>query len=85
VRPEATLAITNLAWILLAGAGGVLYPLSMAPDWAQPTLNALPSAALGDAMRDALIHGQFSLAGLIFLVLWTVAGSFAAIKLFKWS
>ncbi|WP_434921992.1 ABC transporter permease [Glutamicibacter sp. PAEs-4] len=85
VRPEATLAITNLAWILLAGAGGVLYPLSMAPDWAQPTLNALPSAALGDAMRDALIHGQFSIAGLIFLILWAASGSFAAIKLFKWS
>ncbi|MGV2853964.1 ABC transporter permease [Glutamicibacter sp. AGC13] len=85
VRPEATLAITNLAWILLAGAGGVLYPLSMAPHWAQPTLNALPSAALGDAMRDALIHGQFSIAGLIFLILWSAVGSFAAIKLFKWS
>ncbi|WP_159609303.1 ABC transporter permease [Glutamicibacter sp. JC586] len=85
VRPEATLAITNLAWILLAGAGGVLYPLSMAPDWIQPTLNALPSAALGDAMRDALISGHFSIAGLIFLVLWSAAASFAAIKLFKWN
>ncbi|KUM31710.1 ABC transporter [Arthrobacter sp. EpRS66] len=85
VRPEATLAITNLAWILLAGAGGVLYPLSMAPAWIQPTLNALPSAALGDAMREALISGHFSIAGLIFLVLWSAAGSFAAIKLFKWN
>ncbi len=85
VRPEATLAITNLAWILLAGAGGVLYPLSMAPAWIQPTLNALPSAALGDAMRDALISGHFSIAGLIFLLLWSAAASFAAIKLFKWN
>lgn len=85
VRPEATLAITNLAWILLAGAGGVLYPLSMAPEWLQPTLSALPSAALGDAMRDALIDGHFNFPGLIFLVLWAAAGSFAAIKKFKWN
>lgn len=85
VRPEATLAITNLAWILLAGAGGVLYPLSMAPAWIQPTLNALPSAALGDAMRSALIDGHFNLAALIFLVLWAVVGSFACIKKFKWT
>lgn len=85
VRPEATLAITNLAWILLAGAGGVLYPLSMAPDWIQPTLNALPSAALGDSMRDALIDGHFNVAALIFLVLWAAVGSFASIKKFKWN
>ncbi|PRA06484.1 ABC transporter [Arthrobacter sp. MYb211] len=85
VRPEATLAITNLAWILLAGVGGVLFPLSMAPHWIQPTLDALPSAALGDAMRSALIEGRFSIASVIFLVLWAAAGSFAAIKLFKWN
>ncbi|MHA6967903.1 ABC transporter permease [Glutamicibacter bergerei] len=85
VRPEATLAITNLAWVLLAGVGGVLFPLTMAPAWLQPTLDALPSAALGDALRAALIEGHFSLASVIFLVLWAAAGSFAAIKLFKWN
>lgn len=85
VRPEATLAITNLAWILLAGVGGVLFPLRMAPAWIQPTLDALPSAALGDAMRAALIGGNFSLSSVVFLILWVAAASFAAIKLFKWN
>ena len=85
VRPEATLAITNLAWSVLAGAGGVLYPLTTAPEWIQPTRNALPSAALGDALRDALIDGHFSIAGLIFLLIWAAIGSFAAIKKFKWT
>lgn len=85
VRPEATLAITNLAWVLLAGVGGVLFPLTSAPEWIRPTLNALPSASLGDALRSALIHGNFNVASAIFLVLWAVAGSFAAVKLFKWN
>ncbi|MHC6176921.1 ABC transporter permease [Glutamicibacter endophyticus] len=85
VRPEATLAITNLAWVLLAGAGGVLFPLSMAPEWIQPTLNALPSAALGDSLRQSLIDGGFSLAGMIILIIWTAVSAVAATRLFKWN
>ncbi|TLK49730.1 ABC transporter permease [Glutamicibacter sp. V16R2B1] len=85
VRPEATLAITNLAWILLAGVGGVLFPTSMAPAWIHPILNALPSAALGDSLRAALIDGVFHFPAGLLLVVWTVVGSFAAVKLFKWN
>lgn len=85
VRPEATLAITNLAWILLAGIGGVLFPTTMAPEWTQLVLNALPSAGLGDALRAALIEGSFHIPAAIQLVIWTGIASFAAVKLFKWN
>ena len=33
VRAEATLAIVNIAWVILAGAGGVVFPLKSFPDW----------------------------------------------------
>lgn len=85
VRPEATLAITNLAWILLAGIGGVLFPTTMAPQWLQLVLNALPSAGLGDALRSALIDGSFHFPAAILLLVWTGIASFAAVKLFKWN
>ena len=85
VRPEATLAITNLAWILLAGVGGVLFPTTMAPQWIQLLLNALPSAGLGDALRAALIDGTFHLPAVILLAVWTAIAAFAAVKLFKWN
>lgn len=85
VRPEATLAITNLAWILLAGVGGVLFPTSLSPDWLQLLLYAMPSAGLGDALRAALIDGSFHFPAAIQLLVWTGVASFAAVKLFKWN
>jgi ABC-2 type transport system permease protein len=85
VRPEATLAITNLLWILLAAAGGIILPLTRLPAAVQPLAELLPSAALGDAMRSALLGAGFNLGAFIILLIWTVLASLAAIRWFKWS
>ena len=85
LRPEATLAVTNLLWILLAAAGGIILPAGYLPDAVQPFVGVLPSAALGDGLRTALIDGQLSLVSCLTLLAWGAAASLAAIRWFKWS
>ena len=59
VRAEATLAIVNIAWVILAGAGGVVFPLKSFPDWYAGVVAWSPSAALGDALRGNFIQHQW--------------------------
>lgn len=85
VRPEATLAITNLLWILLAAAGGIIIPVGNLPGVLQPFIEVLPSAALGDALRSALIDSQFNISATLILLAWTILGGLGAVRWFKWS
>lgn len=84
-RPEATLAITNLLWILLAAGGGILLPPRGLPDAVQPFVEVLPSAALGEGLRAALGQGRFDLLSTVFLLAWAVVAALATVKWFKWS
>jgi ABC-2 type transport system permease protein len=85
VRPEATLAITNLAWILLAAGGGILIPGSRLPDALSSVVGMLPSSALGDGMRAALIGGTIDAGACLVLLVWAVVAGLAATRWFKWS
>jgi len=85
VRPEATLAITNLGWILLAAIGGIVLPAAKFSSTMAGIVEWLPSGALGAVMRDALIDGRFNVFEVVILLVWGVAASAAAIKWFKWS
>ena len=85
VRPEATLAITNLAWILLAAGGGILIPGSRLPGVLSDVVAVLQSSALGDALRETLISGSMNLGAILILLAWTIAAGFAATRWFKWN
>lgn len=85
VRPEATLAITNLAWILLAAAGGIVIPGSHLPGVLADVVPVLPSAALGDAMRTALLDGGLAAGPVAILAVWALLASVAASRWFKWT
>lgn len=85
VRPEATLAITNLLWILLGALGGIVIPAERLPAAAQQIVGFLPSGALGEALRDAFLHGAVHGPATLILVLWTVIAGAAAIRWFKWN
>src|SRR5699024_38909 len=78
LRAEAVLAGANLLWVLLLAGGGILLP---GPAWT----SALPSGALGDALRLALGHGGWSLWPLVVLGLWTALLTWACVRLFRWS
>lgn len=85
VRPEATLAITNLLWILLGALGGIVIPSERLPGLAQDTVHLLPSGALGEGLRDAFLHGSLNGNAVLVLLLWLVLAGAAAIRWFKWN
>ena len=85
VRAEATLAIVNIAWVILAGAGGVVFPLKSFPDWYAGIVAWSPSAALGDALRGYFIQHQWLADPHWVLIVWTGVIGFVASRKFKWS
>jgi ABC-2 type transport system permease protein len=85
VRPEATLAITNLLWILLGALGGIVLPAERLPGLAQSVVHFLPSGALGEALRDAFLEGTLNGGAALILLLWTAIAGAAAIRWFKWN
>ncbi|SDW54939.1 ABC-2 type transport system permease protein [Arthrobacter sp. cf158] len=85
VRPEATLAITNLLWILLGALGGIVVPSERLPSAVQGIVQFLPSGALGQALRDAFLLGAVPFPAVLILLLWTVLAGAAAIRWFKWN
>ncbi|WP_237212039.1 ABC transporter permease [Rothia nasimurium] len=85
VRAEATLAIVNMAWVLLAAAGGILIPTDRYPTWLSPIIDLLPSAALGNALRGDYIYHSFLLLPHLILLVGTVLFAALATRFFKWS
>lgn len=85
LRPEATLAVTNLVWVLLASVGGTVIPRTSLPESIQPVVALLPSSALGDGLRAALSTATFDLSSFALLCGWAMVGGLAAVRWFKWS
>lgn len=82
VRPEGVLAVANLGWVVLVGAGGVLLPA--APGRHAQVMAWLPSGALGDGLRAAFVTGQIPLFALGVLAFWAVLLSLLASRFFRW-
>lgn len=85
VRAEGVLAIANLAWILLLVLGGVLLPRTELPVALGHVAAALPSSALADGLRGALVDGQLHGIPLLVLALWGAVATFLASRTFRWS
>lgn len=83
LRAEATLAAANLVYLLLMMGGGIVLPRDTYGP-AEGFLQVLPSAALGDAMRSALVDGQLDATALAVIVAWAVGGAALAGRFFKW-
>ncbi|WP_016907158.1 ABC transporter permease [Streptomyces xiaopingdaonensis] len=85
LRAEATLAGANLVFLLLLVGGGVVVPLERFPGGVGGVLELLPVSALSDGLRDVLQSGAGSAwPQLLVLAVWTVVGSAAAARFFKW-
>ena len=84
LRAEAVLALANLVWVLLLGLG-LIAPTDALPGILAPVAAALPSGALGDAMRLALVDGGWPLAQWAVLAVWGVVAALLASRTFRWS
>lgn len=85
LRAEAVLALANLVWVLLAAGGGVLIPATALPGALGAVVSLLPSAALGDMLRAALVHGTLAWGPMLVLAVWSVVAGFLARRLLRWS
>lgn len=84
LRAQATLAVTNLVWVLLAAGGGILLPLRQLPGLLNHAVSLLPSSALGEGLRAAFIEGRWDGTSLIVLAVWAVLGTAGAVRWFRW-
>lgn len=85
LRAEGVIALANIILVALIVGGGVIAPSASLPAWLAPVAQYLPSGALGDAMRAALIDGTFAVGPVLVLAGWTALLAFGASKLFKWN
>lgn len=83
LRPEATLAVANLLY-LVGMPLGVLLPVSRFPAWAQPLIDALPTAALGETLRAAAA-GSVVWWPVLVAALWCAGSLTLARKVFTWT
>ncbi|MGN8246323.1 ABC transporter permease [Cellulomonas soli] len=84
LRAEAVLAVANLVWLLLAVAGGVVLPADQLPGPMAHLALLLPSGALGEGLRSAMLHGTLPPWSVIVLLGWTAALGWGARRLFRW-
>jgi len=84
LRSEAVLAGANLLFVAFAVAGGVLVPVGQLPTPLAHLVAALPSGALGEALRGALQHATVPGWSLPVLLAWTVVLGWAAARSFRW-
>ncbi|GAA3532644.1 ABC transporter permease [Amycolatopsis ultiminotia] len=78
LRAEAVLALANIVWFVLLLAGGILLAPSALPSALGVLVGLLPSGALAEGMRAALVDGQFPVGPTLVLVVWAVlAGALA--------
>lgn len=83
LRAEATLAAANLIYLLLLAGGAVVLPASAYGGFGE-VVRWLPSGALGDAMRGALLDGAVRGTDLLVLLGWAVVGTVATARTFTW-
>ncbi len=86
LRAEATLAVANGVYLLLLALGGVVIPADRLPGALSEIVRLLPSAALGQGLRDVLLYGEaLPLGPCAVLVAWAVGAGIAAVRTFRWS
>lgn len=83
LRAEATLALANLVYLLLMAGGGVVLPASTYGA-ASSVIEWLPSGALGEAMRTALVDAGVDGRSLLVLAAWAALGTLLTARTFRW-
>jgi ABC-2 type transport system permease protein len=85
LRAETNLALSNALFLLLLFLGGMAYPLDRLPGPLEALAQALPGAALAEAVRAVLTPGEaFPLDHVLVLVAWALAAPVAAALAFRW-
>jgi ABC-2 type transport system permease protein len=85
LRAEAVLALANLVWLAMVLVGGVVIPLTKAPDWLRVVGELTPAGALSTALREVLQTGTSPGTGsLLVLAGWVIVGWAGTVRWFRW-
>ncbi len=84
LRAEGVLAVANLVLVLLVVGGGLLVPPDQLPGPLAHLAAFLPSGALGEALRGALLGTGVPALSVVVLLGWTAAFGWGATRLFRW-
>lgn len=85
LKPELTLALANGLYLVLLLLGGMVVPLTSLPDLLRTVAEALPAAALSDALRASVGDGvAVPTRAWLVLAAWAVATPVAAASTFRW-
>ena len=83
LRPEATLVLANILFLVVLGIGGVLLPVADLPGAVGLIAGVLPPALLTETLRIGL-GGDGDPGALLLLGVWAVAAVGLAIRTFRW-
>jgi ABC-2 type transport system permease protein len=84
LRPEATLALANAAFVLFLLVGGVILPIARLPEPLATVARALPSGALTDALRAGFTGTGDVVGPLLVLAAWGLVAAVATARTFRW-
>ena len=85
LRAELVLAVANIVWFVLLFAGGVLVPASALPGPLAVVVQLLPSGALAEGLRTALLGGTPALGHIVVLIVWAVVAGGIATRTVRWT
>ena len=85
LRAELVLAVANIVWFVLLFAGGVLVPTADLPGPLAAVVALLPSGALADGLRAALLGDGVTGGQIAVLLVWAVVGGAVAARTVRWS
>ena len=84
LRAEIVLAAANVIWFMLLLGGGIVLPVDQLPGALAVVAAALPSGALAEGLRTAMVTGQFPGAAPILVLLgWAVISAGLATRLVR--
>jgi ABC-2 type transport system permease protein len=81
LRAEIVLAVANVIWFVLLLGGGIVLPVAQLPVGLAEVARLLPSGALAEGLRTALVTGQFpGIAPLLVLLAWAAVSAGVAAR-----
>lgn len=84
LRAEATLALANLAYVLLLVGGGLFVPRDRHPETVRPLIDVLPSGALGESLRETVTGAAPPASALTVLLVWALVAGALTARTFRW-
>ncbi|HWR48445.1 MAG TPA: ABC transporter permease [Pseudonocardiaceae bacterium] len=85
LRAEVVLAVANTIWLVLVVAGGIVLSVHALPEPLAPIAAALPSGALAEGLRTALVTGVTPWDALGVLLAWAAGAAILAARTLRLS